>query len=689
MVGHIICSLAFLKNSKGIYKTYAGRNIGIPRYFLLFPSYFLVGTLIITWMTYIIGYMGRNYNSPLTLANGIVLPFFTLFCGIYFIFSKYLQGTIKEKKEVKGERKGERKVETRGGKLSFGEIAYLFFIVFISVFLMWYSFFILNNKAYVGYTVYSDFSPHLSMIRSFSKGNNFPTTYTFFAGQDIRYHFMFFFLVGNLEFLGLPLDFALNIPSALGLISVYLLLYVLAVKITGKKEAGFLTGLFFTFRSSSSLFIYLAKRPRGVSIFKALTENTEFIGFTPREEWGLWNLNVYINQRHFPFSLALLLFILILVLPKLYEMIDSFTKLGKEKNFTRKNKRKKVYLFCKRLFFTKEGWLVKDYKTSIIIGIIAGAMAFWNGASLIALLSILFLLAICSTSRLEFLIIAILASGLSFLQSSIFVKGYPVSPKYYFGFIVENPNLFSLILYLLKLLGILPIILLILFVIKKGVSRYLTFAFLGPLILTFTLSLTPDVTVNHKYMMISIMLIGILLADFIVDLYKKKEWIYKWLSIFLILLLTITGIYDLATLIRKNQSRIELDVDHKVSSWIMENATSKDCFLTAPYALNQITFSGPSLYLGWPYFSWSAGYNTKEREIKVKEMYEASTPEELEGLVLENGIRFIIIDNENRKSKDYQVNEETISSTYQCVYQEGIGQDSLSIYDTRIPIWRK
>ena len=120
---------------------------------------------------------------------------------------------------------------------------------------MCYTFYIIANKLHVGFTVFSDFTPHLSMIRSFSKGNNFPTSYTCYAGEDIRYHFMFLFLVGNLEFLGMRLDFAFNIPSAMGLISVYLLLYVLAVKISERRSVGFLTGLLFTFRSSISFLL--------------------------------------------------------------------------------------------------------------------------------------------------------------------------------------------------------------------------------------------------------------------------------------------------------------------------------------------------------------------------------------------------------------------------------------------------
>jgi len=67
----------------------------------------------------------------------------------------------------------------------------------------------------IGWSVSSDFSTHLAVIRSFSYGSNFPSGYPHFADGNMRYHFMFMFLAGNLEFLGLRLDWAFNLPSIL------------------------------------------------------------------------------------------------------------------------------------------------------------------------------------------------------------------------------------------------------------------------------------------------------------------------------------------------------------------------------------------------------------------------------------------------------------------------------------------
>ncbi len=655
IIGYIGLTLAFPQLKTYNKKTYDGRKVGICKEFLLFPSYFVLGTLIVTWTSYIVAYLSRGTKEPLLIANSVVLLVYTLLAIAYFAWKGY-------------------KKTDHTSNLSRGEVIYLFLTTLISVFLMFYTFYIVDNIIHVGFTVYSDFSPHLSMIRSFSKGNNFPTWYTFYAGEDVRYHFMFFFLVGNLEFLGLRLDLALNIPSVMGLMSTYLLLYVLAVKISGKKSVGYLTGLLFTFRSSPSFFRYLADIPRDENKLSVLINNLDYISYTPNEDWGLWNLNVYCNQRHFPFSLAVFLLVIILFMPRLYKMFDNI----KEESDRQVMDIKK---YTKTIFFTKEGWLVRDYRFAICAGLLAGSIAFWNGATLIALISVLFIMAIFSSNRLEYLITALIATGLSLLQSTFFIKGSPISPEINFGFIVENPNIFNVVKYIFELLGILPILLIIAFIIKKDVDRSIMLAFLGPAIITFTLSLTRDVTVNHKYLMISIMVLGIYAADFVVNNFKKKSYMYKGIAIVLVILLTSTGVYDFTTLVRSNRRSVSLDMNHDLTKWIEENTDSRDIFLSGPYALNQVVLGGPSLYQGWQYFAWSAGYNTEERDIQVKAMYQADSPEELDRMVRKNNIRYIIVDRHNRDSQDYQSNEKNIIKTYEPVFEIGSGQDKLSIYD--------
>lgn len=661
LVGYCFISICFPNYRKLTKKSFQGKDISLSPFLVVVPASYYAGTLLVTWTTYLIAYFNRNSKEPLFLANLIAILFFLLLFIIYI--GLQLRGN------VKGSIKN-GKLNWIRGYIARGEGIFLLCLILFAILLIWTSFFIKGDKLYVGLTVFGDFSPHIGMIRSFSKGNNFPTWYSHFAGEDIRYHFMFLFMVGNLEYLGLPLDVAFNLPSILSLIGVFFLLYVLAVKISGKKIAGYLSCLFFVFRSSKSLFTYISQIPDGTSIIHTLLTNTNFIGNTPNEDWGLFNQNVYCNQRHLAFSMGVMLFVLLLYLPHLYEMFESL----KEK------------LSIKAFILSKNVWKLEDLRLSLGAGLLLGMIAFWNGSVLIATLSMLFFVGVCCKNRSELLISAIIALILSLLQAHFFIKGSAVSPSFFYGFIAENKTIFGAIDYVIRLLGILPFILFAAFLIGEGIRRYIIFVFSVPFILAFNLSLTVDITVNHKFIIISVMLLGIFAADFLAGLLEKKDVIMKLGCILIITCLTATGIYDFYVLLKRNNpnNAIVLELNNSLTNWVIENSDSKDIFLTANYSLNPIVLGGGMLFQGWQYFGWSAGYDTPGRDVLVKEMYEAGTKEELISLVKENNIRFIVVDFDNRNSSEYTVNEENISSTFVSVYTEGFDDYKLTIYDTEI-----
>jgi hypothetical protein len=471
------------------------------------------------------------------------------------------------------------------------------------------------------------------------------------------------------------------------------MLYLLAVKITGKMVAGILACLFFAFRSAKTLFTYLSQVPRETGLIKALSENTSFLSDTPNEDWGLWNLNVYCNQRHLAFGLTVIFFVILLFLPHLYGMFEDlkqhhFKKAEQKRKNDQKGFMKKIGDRIKLTFFTKEAWLAQDYKRSVTVGILLGSLSFFHGAAVIGCLTVLFVMAIMSKRRLEYLIVAVITIVMSFLQTGLFIEGSAVSTDFFFGFIAENKTLFGVASYLERLLGMLPFVLLAAFCLEKGVGRYLILAFTAPLVFAFTVSLTIDVTVNHKYIMMSCILLGIFAASLITRLFERREFLLGLVGAIMVLLLTSTGIYDFITVLKKNtaETSIILDMKDPLTEWIDEKSDSKDIFLTSNYTINQVVLGGAMLYEGWSYYPWSAGYDTNKRTEQVAMMYQAKSPEELEAFVEQNNIRFIIVDRDNRHSEDYALNEDNIRATYQSVYEDGAGDWKITIYDTEIPL---
>ncbi|MDD5936070.1 MAG: hypothetical protein PUC65_11015 [Clostridiales bacterium] len=675
--GYVICSFAIPNLNQLTKETYHGNSIRINRLLLNLPVYFLTGTILVTWTVYILAVVFQKNKQPLYVANFIAM-------GFYLIVSIGLAYLIRKR----ASQSKSSLIKEELSRLTLTDWIFLAVIVFLSVQLMYVTFHVTHHTLNVGYTVFSDFSPHIGMIRSFSKGNNFPTSYSHFAGEDIRYHFMYQFLVGNLEYLGLRIDWAMNLPSMIGMVSSFLLLFILAVKLSGKRAVGYLSCLFFAFRSSKTLFTFLAQVPKGTSIWKALDENNTFLGSTPNEDWGLWNLNVYCNQRHLAFTIPILLFVILLFIPTVYESITSLKdRLGEIKHNTGEpgtsvflEKIKITFIHC---FFTKESWKINNLPLAIYTGLLVGAIAFWNGAVTIATLLVLFIMAIVANRKLEYLITASISVVLSMIQSSAFIHGNVVDPKLEFGFIAENRTIFGVLDYIFRLTGILPFVLLAAFLVEKQSRKYLMVAFAAPFVFAFCVSLTIDVTVNHKYIMLSIMLLSIYAAILLQKMFAVKKFGVRLVAVVLVILLTATGIYDYTTVLRKNKQAIELDLDSELTKWISENCTSKDIILSSNYALNQVVLGGGMLFLGWPYYAWSAGYDTDLRAALVKEMFEASTKDELTSLIEQNNIRYIIVDKDCRDNVDYTVNEYNIAMTYLPVYSEGSGEWKITIYDTK------
>ncbi|MBO4653861.1 MAG: hypothetical protein J5649_11150 [Lachnospiraceae bacterium] len=707
--GFVICSLCIPRLSLFTRKTYLGSKISLSPALLSLPLWYITGAFLMTWVTYFTAYLAMmcGAKNPLVVADIMVMPFFALFdvLGVLLLNKRH---------------KLRKVVGTLWRNPPTGDIIFAFLAFLFAAFLMWWTFSYQNGTYRVGISVFSDFAPHLGMIRSFSKGTNFPTSYSHFAGEDIKYHFLFQFMVGNLELLGLRLDWAFNLPSAICFAGAFCLLYVLAVKISGKKAVGWVAALLFAFRSSDAVFDYLAK-PTEAEIkrlfpdllkktpwfmiqgdpdkleevtWDALKANEGFVGTTTHEDWGLWNLNVYCNQRHLAIGLCAMLCLILFLLPPLFAAIKRIReRIVQAETQYREEDPEFKFLYAEKVanairysLATKEGWLARNWVQPIFLGCLLGMCSFFNGACVIGCLCVLFVLAIVSDRRLEYAIVAAITVAFTLFATHFFIDGSAVDPQYYFGFLADTRTFAGAWEYIMTLCGILPFVLLAAFVLSDGTRKWVMFAFTAPFILAFTTSLTIDITVNHKYIMMSLMLLAVPAAYFLVWLWERAGAWPKIVCVLLIFVLTATGLYDLRTVIRKNDPQkgknvgyIALEEDDPITEWIAENTTSKDIFLSPYYSLNNVVMGGAMLYYGWPYYAWSAGYDTPTRQKNVTAMYEASSQVELMELVMEYGIRYIIVDDEARRSSEYDLNETVIKMTYKKVMENR----DMAIYDTR------
>ena len=535
--------------------------------------------------------------------------------------------------------------------------------VFIT-YMMFYVFYIRDGVLYSGLTVYGDYAPHTAMMRSFSMGNNFPTQYPHYGGADVKYHFMFQFLTGNLEYLGLRMDIAYNIVSSASLVGFLMLLYQLALRITGKISCGAVTIFLFFFRSGMAFFRFVWEHIQTGDLLETLSENVSFIGYTTNENWGLWNFNVYLNQRHLAFGL-------LLVTLALYLFMDWL-----EAGTTHEEK---GLLWMKGRFFSKEGWKSRNPEQALLMGMFLGLCAFWNGAAVIGGLLILCGFAIFSDGKIDYAITAAVTIFFSYLQTKIFISGSAMSPQIYLGFLAEDKTVWGVVKYLFWMSGIFFLGLAVLVWFMRRRERMILLGFLFPTIFAFVLLMTPDINVNHKYIMVSYAFLAIFWAWAICSLWNRK--IYgKILAAVLAICLSATGIYDFAVIVRGNGPgrRVAVNMDSDLTKWLADNLDKDDLLLTPEYSINEVTMSGVMLYCGWPYYAWSAGYDTNYRAAQAVTIYTTMDSEELKKVVKQERITYILF--EEGSEFEQQCVEDTIAATYEKVYETEDGR--IRIYKT-------
>ena len=648
--------------------TEEGRSIqGVNRIWLILPASFGIGTLLLTWAVYVISWffcvVGKSQN-PLLYGNTISM----VGAALIFIFVavlRYKKNAVRTDGGQKNIRTGlaEKLISNKKGfkreVLLFGLLA-----VFIT-YMMFYVFYIRDGVLYSGLTVYGDYAPHTAMMRSFSLGNNFPTQYPHYGGADVKYHFMFQFLTGNLEYLGLRMDFAYNIVSSASLVGFLMLLYQLALRITGKISCGAATIFLFFFRSGMAFFRFVWEHIQTGDLLETLSENVSFIGYTTNENWGLWNFNVYLNQRHLAFGLLMVTLALYLFM----DWLEAGT-----------SHEEKGILWMKGRFFSKEGWKSRNPEQALLMGMFLGLCAFWNGAAVIGGLLILCGFAIFSDGKIDYAITAAVSIFFSYLQTKIFISGSAMSPQIYLGFLAEDKTVWGVVKYLFWMSGIFFLGLAVLVWFMRRRERMILLGFLFPTIFAFVLLMTPDINVNHKYIMISYAFLAIFWAWAICSLWNRKLY-GKILAAVLAICLSATGIYDFAVIVRGNGPgrRVAVNMDSDLTKWLADNLDKDDLLLTPEYSMNEVTMSGVMLYCGWPYYAWSAGYDTNYRAAQAVTIYTTMDSEELKKVVKQERITYILFE-EGSEFEQQQCVEDTIAATYEKVYETEDGR--IRIYKT-------
>ncbi len=500
----------------------------IPNTLFTVPAGIVTGMMCVPFFNYYVT-LGLTYlfnNGPLCMKLGVLITF------AFFIWMILTCLILINRKRIKREElrsAGSTTIEDYRSNvvdaLFYGIVTIL--ITATATFLMFYTYRINGTTLQSGFSTFSDLSPHTAMVSSFGKGFNFPTQYMHFSGDGIKYHFFFYFLAGMLEYLGLPIDYAINLPSVIAMVCALVLLGLLAVLISSRRIAFAVAPVLVFFRSSLNAFVHIKElMAEGNTLqqaVKAILEFNQWYKVTDYDDWGIWAINVYPNQRHLMLGVAVIIIMVIIFLPFVRRLGIS---LSRSEDF---GDGVKTFAFSKNAWLTRSEDPLYPVSIAFLACVLVSIMPYFHGSCLIALLLVLFGMAIFSESRLLYLIVAVFAVGSSYAQTLAFSGGYSnvVSFKFEPGFILSNPSFTDLVRYLYIVTG-LTIILALVFAVtvlivdivrKKPIYRFLLFlCALNPMLFAFLFQVTLEKLANHKFIQVSLILLDVFVAALIANL---------------------------------------------------------------------------------------------------------------------------------------------------------------------------
>lgn len=490
------------------------------------------------------------------------------------------------------------------------EILVLLFGSFFGFLLFFQTFYTKDNTIFIASKAWSDFASHIPLIRSFSLGYNFPPEFPLFPGEPIKYHFLFYYVVGLLEKIGIPLDLALNIPSFLGFIFLIFMIYFFAKEIFKSKIIGILSVIFFLFNSTLSFIYFFKKFPLSTDSFNQIIKNTDFLSFAPYGEGiisAFWNLNIYTNQRHLAISFAFSLLIIYLAI----------------KPFLRKEKPKL--------------WIYP------VLGIILG-LSFYLHTAVFLMTVIIFgaLFIQLSGLRKNILILLIFSAIFSLPQYLYLNSSQGFSLHLQLGYLISgNLDMKNVLEFWIYNLGISIILIPLGFIFANKFQRKLLLSFFILFVIGNTIQFSPEIAANHKFFNFFIVLGNMFSALVILKLIKKK--ILSVLVLLLFILMIFGGIIDLFPIINDKKYELQDYQLNKDSKWILENTSHDSVFLNTIFLYNPASLAGRKIFLGWPYFAWSQGYDTYKRGDIIKKILGSTSKSEACGLLLENKIDYVEI----------------------------------------------
>jgi DNA-binding beta-propeller fold protein YncE len=572
------------------------------------------------------------------------------------------------------------------------------------------------GKLQIANPEYSDFGPNTALMQSFAVGHNFPTEYPHFSGDRIRYHFLFYFQAGNLEFLGLDPAWSLNLLSITTLIAMLVMVMTLGEVLFNSRAVGRLGSLLFFFFGSLSYVPFIRKQASVRAAIQAITHQRDYLQtiFPYRgEAWGTWSQVTYLNQRHFASAIGILLLVLVFLVIR-YRAVAAKRAEARAATETMtaqpnglpdtaplavsanpsgdvRESQIEVPSVSVAIQSTEETKITAEpfittLRPFIFSGILLGILPMWNSAVFLAAAAILGLLFILCPLRLQMLALAVTA-GLIALPQMLFLStgsGRAHMPKLlHWGYTIDHPTVANVTKYLGFTFGFKWLLIALALVFATSLQRRFFLAFLSLIAVAFCFQFTIEVLGNQKFVHIWVIIANLFVAFALWRLWHLSlggtTLPGKFAAIVTTLLIIPGGVIDFFPIHNNGWSEVTYKNDPLID-WLNKNTTPRDIFLSDRFVNHPILMAGRRVFYGWPYYAWSAGFDASKRDKVYTELFENRDPWKVYRLLKENGINYVAYDNAIRQAQFIKRPNQELYATYFPKVCEASSYNGLIIY---------
>ncbi len=487
-----------------------------------------------------------------------------------------------------------------------------------------------NKQFLIASNLYQDFGAHIPFMRYLTFGKNYIPEIPFFGGSGLTYHFMFDFYAGILEYLGLRLDYAINLISTLSFVSFASVMVTFGYRFFKSRAVGVVAIIFMILNSDLSIMNLIGKY--GLSFASIYHNNTypvgNILGLVINENF--LNINVLLNQRHLIFALASLI------------------------------------LICSSLFASK-GKL--NGIQTIFLGTIIGLMVFWHVSVSICIFILLFSFGLFFKDLrgviVRVLLVALVVSAPQFYyiklhsdNNIVFMPGFMIA---------KSLSAKNFILFWIWNLGFSIPVVIFGFLAGNNHQRKFFLCFLPIFIVANLFQFSKDMFDNHKFFNVWIVSLNMLAAYGVWSIFNRQN--YRFVVIPLVLLLTVSGFLHLVVVKNDVYARI---TDYKFSStfsWINKNTKSEEILLTNGEIYDPLSIAGAKIFLGRPRYIYLYGGDPGVRMFDESLVFSGTNKKAIFSVLKSSKIRYIVIYKTGFATNAQKVNTAFMNDNFLKIYE--------------------